>query len=62
MIYWAGIPCSHLIHTILYNKGSIKYYINTRWLAHGQSANKENRESKDRNRVKDRLIKDRENK
>lgn len=32
MIYWAGIPCSHLICAILHFGGSILYYVNQRWL------------------------------
>lgn len=32
MIYWSGIPCAHLLFVILRFKGSIVYYINSRWL------------------------------
>ena len=32
LIYWSGLPCHHLIKVVRRFKGSISYYINTRWL------------------------------
>jgi hypothetical protein len=35
LIYWSGLPCEHLIKIVRYFRGSISYYINTRWIKTG---------------------------
>ena len=43
MIYWSGIPCAHLLFIILRFKGSIVYYINSRWLNPTPYTNRKNK-------------------
>lgn len=32
VLYFSGIPCSHLLRVVHHMNGSIEYYINSRWL------------------------------
>lgn len=32
MLYWSGLPCAHLIHVVMKSGGSLRYYVNSRWI------------------------------
>ena len=32
LTYFIGLPCSHMIKVIMLYGGSLRYYINTRWV------------------------------
>ena len=39
LIFWSGLPCTHLIKVLRLCRGSITYYINRRWMIHNEKFN-----------------------